>query len=142
MAQHRAGQRPRVLFGPTAATATAGGADPTGAPATSAATAAAKPAATAGHAPVLVSLEELRVLSVKKLLDARGLSCELHGAGAKQRLAVRTGPGAAGMEAEAGASASVVVRPGACRGRLVLEGPLCAAYFAVRQAIYDSLTLV
>jgi len=66
---------------------------------------------------------------------------ELQGRGKEQRLAVKSLETSAGA-ADNDADSVVVVRLGAGTGQLLLEGPLCSAYFKVRNAIYATLTIV
>jgi len=96
----------------------------------------------AGHCPLLVGASEAKIVSLKKWLDADvSLQVELQGRGKEQRLAVKSLETSAGA-ADNDADSVVVVRLGAGTGQLLLEGPLCSAYFKVRNAIYATLTIV
>jgi hypothetical protein len=94
----------------------------------------------AGHCPLLVGASEAKIVTLKKWLDADvSLQVELQGRGKEQRLAVKSLETASAAE---DVDSVVVVRLGSGTGQLLLEGPLCSAYFKVRNAIYATLTIV
>jgi Cft2 family RNA processing exonuclease len=86
-----------------------------------------------GHLPVWIGAQELRILTVRKLLTDQAVDNVLRGQHPKQQLICGD---------LSDRSKQVVVRHNPRTKQLQLEGGLCHAYFVVRKAIYDSLTMV
>ena len=86
-----------------------------------------------GHMPVWIGAQEMRILTVRKLLTDQAVDNVLRGQHPKQQLICGD---------LSDRSKQVVVRHNPQTKQLQLEGGLCHAYFVVRKAIYDSLTMV